>query len=66
MEPAEDYFIPPYNPTITRENESKALSDLSRDFDTGGTPAAAARFTIVKKCAIIKMLTESVTGDGVS
>ena len=37
---AEDNFIYPYHPSITRESESKALSDLSRDFDTGGTPAA--------------------------
>ena len=36
--------LPSYNRTITRENESKALSELSRDFDTGGTPAAALAF----------------------
>ncbi len=38
------FLFPPYHPTITRGNESKALSDLSRDFDTGGTPAVRVKY----------------------
>ena len=39
QETAQKIFVSLYHPSITRENESKALSDLSRDLDTGGTPA---------------------------
>ena len=35
----QELFISPCQPSITRGNESKALSDLSRDYDSGGTPA---------------------------
>ena len=39
MELALGIFVSPFHPGIIRESESNALSDLSRDFDTGGTPA---------------------------
>ena len=43
MELALGIFVSPFHPGIIRESESNALSDLSRDFDTGGTPAPATK-----------------------
>ena len=38
---APEKIVSLHHPTITRGSESNVLSDLPRDFDTGGTPAAA-------------------------
>ncbi len=48
-----EFFVSPSHPTITRGDESKALSDLSRDFDTGGTPATNKQLTRREKWRII-------------
>ena len=55
-EPAQKIFVSPYHPTITRGNKSDALSDLSRDFDTGGTPAPVAKWDAVcyYNCILMK------------
>ena len=47
MEPAEDYFIPPYHPSITRGSESNALSDLHPAI----LPAAARRLSVKLRLA---------------